>query len=46
MTRRPSIPRAFHQSDAGGWSDDIPERQDDDAPDLERDEDPPPDEVP
>ncbi len=24
--------RAFFQTDDGGWSDDIPERQDDDVP--------------
>ena len=27
---------AFFQTDAGGWSDDIPERDDDDTPELER----------
>lgn len=27
--------RAFYQSDAGGWSSDIPEREEDEAPDVE-----------
>jgi len=28
---------AFLQTDAGGWSYDIPDREDDESPDLERD---------
>lgn len=30
--------RAFLQTDTGGWSDDIPEREEDEAPELERNE--------